>query len=87
MHLDSENDPDGLRYMARLLVVLRRERELKGWTPKELAGLAKVHNSIIHRAESGERFPSVPVLVRLCRALGMQFSELCVRAEETEPRD
>ncbi len=87
MYLNSENDPDGLRYMARLLDVLRRERELKGWTPRALAGLAKVHNSIIHRAETGERFPSVPVLVRLCRALGMEFSELCARAEEIEPKE
>jgi transcriptional regulator with XRE-family HTH domain len=84
MHLGSKDDPDGLRYMARLLGVLRAEREARKWTALRLAKESGVHLSVIQRAEKEERFPGVPVLVRICRAMDLPFWEVCRRAEPKE---
>lgn len=84
MCLGSEDDPDGLRYMARLLGVLRVEREARKWTALRLAKESGVHLSIIKRAEKEERFPGVPVLVRISRAMDLPFWEVCRRAEIPE---
>ncbi len=81
MHVGSEDDPDGLRYMARLLGVLRAEREARKWTALQLAKESGVHLSVIKRAEKEERFPGVPVLVRISRAMDLPFWEVCRKAE------
>ncbi|MFT3991738.1 MAG: helix-turn-helix transcriptional regulator [Luteolibacter sp.] len=78
------DDPQGLHYTMRLMAELRAERESKGWTAVKLGEESGVHRSIINRAEIGERFPGVPVLVRLCKALGITLSEACRRAEVPE---
>lgn len=84
MHLGSKDDPDGLRYMARILGILRAERELRNWTALRLAKESGVHLSVIKRAEKEERLPGVPVLVRICRAMDLPFWEVCRRAETPE---
>jgi transcriptional regulator with XRE-family HTH domain len=78
-----EDDPDGLRFTRRLLEELRRTRLVKGLSVAELSGKSGVHHSVIHRAEKGERFPSIPVIFRICRALGMPMSEVVKLAEPT----
>ena len=85
MYPDPENDPDGLRYVARVVEILRREREARQWSGLRFAQESGVHHSVIVRAENGERIPGVPVLVRLCRALEIRFSEVCRKAEESGP--
>jgi transcriptional regulator with XRE-family HTH domain len=82
MYLSPENDPEGLRYVAQVVAVLRQEREARQWTSLRLAQESGVHHSVVARAENGERIPGVPVLVRLCRALGVKFSDICKKAEE-----
>jgi transcriptional regulator with XRE-family HTH domain len=82
MYPSLENDPDGLRYVARVVGILRHEREARRWSSLRLAEESGVHHSVISRAESGERIPGVPVLVRLCRALEVRLSEVCRRAED-----
>ena len=82
MYLSPESDSDGLRYVARVVGIIRQEREARNWSALRLSQEAKVHHSVIARAENGERIPGVPVLVRLCRALGVKFSEVCRQAEE-----
>jgi transcriptional regulator with XRE-family HTH domain len=83
MYLSPENDPEGLRYVARVVDVLRQEREARQWSSLRLAQESGVHHSVIARAETGERIPGVPVLVRLCRALELRFSDVCKQAEES----
>ena len=81
MYPSHENDPDGLRYVAQVIEVIRKEREAQNWSALQLSQVSGVHHSVIARAENGERIPGVPVLVRLCRALGVKFSEICKKAE------
>lgn len=80
-------DPDGLLFATSLLGTLRRERERLGWTVQDLAKRSGVNHSVIARAERFERFPGVPVLVRICRALGITMTEACRRAEIYSPDD
>ena len=80
-------DRDGLAYTASLVSVLRAERESRGWTAVRLGEESGVHRSVISRAEKGERYPGVPVIVRLCRAMDVPLSEVCRRAEIRPPED
>lgn len=85
MYLSPENDRDGLRYVARLVDIVRLEREKQGWSALQLSRESGVHHSVIARAENGERIPGLPVLVRLCRALKLRFSDVCRIVEEDGP--
>lgn len=82
MSVQHEDDPDGLRYVARVIELIREQREKRGWSSLKLSEVSGVHHSVISRAENGERIPGVPVLVRLCRALEVRLSDLCRLAEE-----
>lgn len=78
-----EDDPDGLRYVARVIELIGEQREKRGWSSLKLSEVSGVHHSVISRAENGERIPGVPVLVRLCRALDVRFSDLCREVEKS----
>ena len=61
----------------RLKIVLARLRESKGLTKRELARRAKVTEAYVSQLESGaRRNPSLPVLKRLAKALGVPVTEL-----------
>jgi transcriptional regulator with XRE-family HTH domain len=61
----------------RLSTVLRELRESKGWTQEELAKRAKITRSHLSLLEAGHRRnPSLEVLKRLARALGVPVTEL-----------
>jgi transcriptional regulator with XRE-family HTH domain len=61
----------------RLATVLRKLREERNMTQEELAKLAKVTRSHLSLLEAGHRTnPSLDVLKRLARALGVSVTEL-----------
>jgi XRE family transcriptional regulator of biofilm formation len=63
--------------MARLKVRLRRWRRERGLTQEELAKKAGVTKFYISQLETGIRHnPSLPVLRRLAKALGVSAGEL-----------
>ncbi|RYG96442.1 MAG: XRE family transcriptional regulator [Alphaproteobacteria bacterium] len=74
------DDPD-FRYLARMMDILRASRELRGISKSELCRMSKCGNGTVGRAERYERFPSVPVLRRICRALDLEWAAVCRQAE------
>ena len=61
----------------RLATVLTKLRDAKGLTQEQLAARAKVSRGYLADLEAGHRRnPSVPVLRRLAKALGVPVTEL-----------
>jgi transcriptional regulator with XRE-family HTH domain len=61
----------------RLGTMLRRIRDAKGLTQVDVARTAKVTKPYLSQLETGARKnPSLPVLKRLARALGVPVTEL-----------
>jgi transcriptional regulator with XRE-family HTH domain len=56
--------------------MLRRLRQARGWTQADLAKRAKVVQPYIAQLERGTRTPSLAVLRRLARALGVPVGVL-----------
>jgi transcriptional regulator with XRE-family HTH domain len=55
---------------------LTAAREAKGWTRYRLSETAKVHQSTIAYIERGEVEPTLPVLRKLARALGVPVTRI-----------
>jgi transcriptional regulator with XRE-family HTH domain len=68
--------------LAKRLRLLREERQL---TQEKLAFLAGLHRNYISLLERGQKSPTVDVLHRLARALGVKASALLASAEECAP--
>jgi transcriptional regulator with XRE-family HTH domain len=63
--------------VKRLSSVLRDLRQEKGWTQEQLAKRAKVTRSYVAVLEAGhKKNPSLDILQRLARALGVAVTEL-----------
>lgn len=88
---DSENlgvsgssDPDEA-YLRRFLLQLKHEREAQGLTLRDLEKMMGVNNAHLSRAERGLSEPGIVVLRRWCRALGLQFENICQEAVGDDP--
>ena len=55
----------------RMCSLLRRMREEAGLTQRDLAGRLKIHNSMIHRSEIGDRRIDPIEFADWCRACGV----------------
>lgn len=55
---------------------VRRLREIKGWSQETLAEAAELHRTYISGIENATRNPTLTVIERLARALGVAPSEL-----------
>ena len=67
---------------------LRRKRDDKGWTQKELAEASGIHTNTIARLERGEHEPAWPLVLALAKALGVtceSFSVTSPIVPDTEP--
>ncbi|QQV77532.1 helix-turn-helix transcriptional regulator [Sphingomonas aliaeris] len=60
----------------RLATNLRRLRLEKGWSQEEFADQAGIHRTYVSDIERGARNPTITVVERLARPLGMSPSEL-----------
>lgn len=77
------SDPDEA-YLRRFLQRLKREREQRGMTLRDLEKLTGVSNAHLSRAERGISEPGIVVLRRWCRALDLEFEVLCRDSERVE---
>ena len=55
---------------------LRQLREERGWSQEEFADRAGLHRTYVSAVERGVRNPTLSVLERLAKALGVKLSEL-----------
>ena len=60
----------------RLGKTLRTLRSRRGWTQVALAKKARITQGYLARVEAGTRTPTLPVLKRLARALGVTLGRL-----------
>jgi len=61
---------------------VRRYREKRGWSQEDLAEKSGLHRTYISGVERGVRNPTLIIIDRLAKALGMQPSELLRRHPE-----
>lgn len=74
-------DDADFRYLGRMMDILRAERERLGLSKSELSRKSGTGNGTVGRAERYERFPSIPVLRKIVRALDLDWVEVCRDAE------
>jgi len=55
--------------------LVRREREARNWTQKELAREAGLSRSAVQKIETGERKPNLATAKKLARAFGISIDE------------
>ena len=55
---------------------LRALREARGWSQEEFADRAGLHRTYVSAVERGVRNPTLSVLERLAKALGIKLAEL-----------
>lgn len=61
---------------AVLSANLRKHRERKGWSQERLAEESGLHRTYISGVERGTRNPTVEIVGRLAKALGIKVSDL-----------
>jgi transcriptional regulator with XRE-family HTH domain len=61
---------------------LRKAREAVGLTQEELAFKAEVHRTYVSLLERNKKSPTLSMLFRLCKALGISASDLVARVEK-----
>ena len=55
--------------------LVRREREARNWTQKELAREADLSRSAVQKIETGERKPNLATAKKLARVFGISIDE------------
>ncbi len=60
----------------RLAQNLRRLRQAKDWSQEELAHQTDIHRTYVSDLERGRRNPSIDVIERLAKGLGVKLGEL-----------
>jgi transcriptional regulator with XRE-family HTH domain len=64
----------------RVGINLQRLRRDKGLSQEELAHRSRIHQTYLSGVETGKRNPSIGVLGRIVRALGVDIEELFRRS-------
>jgi transcriptional regulator with XRE-family HTH domain len=73
-------------FAEMLAAHLKTERERRGWSIAQLAGLSGVSKAMISKIERNETSPTAVLLGRLSGAFGLTLSALLGRFEETGER-
>jgi transcriptional regulator with XRE-family HTH domain len=60
---------------------LRKARLTAGMTQEELAFKADISRNYVSLLELGEKSPTVQILLRICKALGVRASTIIARVE------
>jgi transcriptional regulator with XRE-family HTH domain len=55
---------------------IRQLRESRGWSQEELAGKSQISYTAVYTCEADSTLPSLTVLVKICRALGVSLGPL-----------
>jgi transcriptional regulator with XRE-family HTH domain len=61
---------------------LRKAREAAGLTQQQLADAARLHRTYISLLERDKKSPTLDVLFRLCRSLGIAPSKFVAQVEK-----
>jgi transcriptional regulator with XRE-family HTH domain len=61
----------------------RKARLKAGMTQEELAAKARLTREYVSLLELGKRMPTLPVFVRLCRAMGISAPGLLAKLEDS----
>ncbi len=69
--------------LARISQRIREARDAAGLTLQELAARSGVATSTIQKVETEQMIPSVAVIIKIARGLGMHVSQLVQEGEET----
>ena len=64
---------------------VKRLRELKGWSQRDLASESDVSQPFISKIESGSKDVTSKVLIRIATALGVSVAELLEEEPATKP--
>jgi transcriptional regulator with XRE-family HTH domain len=67
----------------RFGAVVRRLRDVRGWSQEHLAGQADLNRSYLGEIERGVATPSIATAAKLAAALGLSLSVLLAQCEET----
>lgn len=70
---------------AGLGIVIRTHRKAEGLTQEQLAERADSHWTYVSEIENGHRNPSINLLRRIAKGLGIPLSELIADAEAATP--
>lgn len=62
---------------------LRKSRITAGLTQEELAFKADISRNYVSLLELGEKSPTVQILLRICKALGVRASTIIARVERS----
>ena len=63
---------------------LRKARKTAGMTQEQLAFKANLDRTYISQLENDKKSPTVDVLLRLCRAMGVSAAKILGKIEESE---
>ena len=63
--------------------MLQQARAKAGMTQEELAGKVRLTREYVSLLERGKRTPTIPVFIRLARALGLSPGDLILQVEKS----
>lgn len=66
----------GVIEITALMKTIRKLREQKGWTQKDLAQQSGVEYSMMNRYENGNAYPTFKTLQKIATALGCTVSQI-----------
>lgn len=66
----------GMNIRERLAANMRRLRQRRGWSQEEFAHHAGLHRTYVSDLERGARNPTIAVIGKLARALGVTAGDL-----------
>ena len=72
---------------ARLGANVRRLRTDKGWSQEDYADRASIHRTYVSDIERGKRNPTITVVEKLAKPLGVKAGDLLDRAFGAETDD
>ena len=72
--------------LRQIALRLRSARERKDITLAELAAATSISKSTLSRLESGQRKPSLELLLPICAALAVPFDEIVSPPRVVDPR-
>lgn len=74
-------------FMENIGTMLRKQRELKGFSQEYVAGLVDISASVISKIETGKTKARFDVIVKICKALDMKWYNLLSPEERCSKED
>lgn len=73
--------------MENIGTMLRKQRELKGFSQEYVAGLVDISASVISKIETGKTKAKFDVIAKICKALDMKWYDLLSPEERCSKED